>query len=610
VHAIVAHFAPARGFPPSQVIPATIVFAVLVAVVAWASVRYRKGKAPRLQAAVDRLEQRTGLPAWVPVGVVMTAASLLIAAFGFYWDVAVHIDLGRDDGPFGTPAHYPIIVGLVGIALAGVIATVIGSDRSSPTSVRLTRNWSAPVGGVLLAICGLIALGGFPLDDIWHVLFGQDVTLWGPTHIQMIGGASLATLALWVLVEEGRRTVGRRRDGIFMRNVDVLVGGAFLIGLSTLQGEFDYGVPQFRQVLHPALIMLAAGIGLLAVRIRGGRGAALKAALMFVAFRALLAVLIDPVLGRSLLHFPLYLPEALVVELAAWRFGTSRQIRLGALSGLLIGTVGLAGEWAWTHAFMPFPWTAALLPEGVIFGFVAAMAGALIGALVGRALAPPDAERQRTPRGLAALAWLGALAVIAIPLPMAAHTDWSATVALDRVSGSADDVMATIQLDPPTAADDANWFDVTDWQGGNGTWGGGVEGLVLSPLRELSPGVYRTEVPFPVGGEWKALIRLHTGDSVQAVPIFMPEDPAIPAPEVPAKPVFTRSFVQDKQLLQREATGGSPVLQTIAYAFCGLVALVWIASLAWGLRRLEASRRLRTAATGRRPTRIPERRAG
>ena len=34
------------------------------------------------------------------------------------------------------------------------------------------------------------ALVGFPLDDGWHRLFGQDVTLWGPTHLMLIGGAS------------------------------------------------------------------------------------------------------------------------------------------------------------------------------------------------------------------------------------------------------------------------------------------------------------------------------------------------------------------------------------------------------------------------------------
>jgi hypothetical protein len=38
--------------------------------------------------------------------------------------------------------------------------------------------------------------------------------------------------------------------------------GGFLIGLSTFQAEFDFGVPQFDQIFQPMLIALAAGIAL------------------------------------------------------------------------------------------------------------------------------------------------------------------------------------------------------------------------------------------------------------------------------------------------------------------------------------------------------------
>ncbi len=38
--------------------------------------------------------------------------------------------------------------------------------------------------------------------------------------------------------------------------------GGFLVALSTFQAEFDFGVPQFRAIFQPILIMLAAGIGL------------------------------------------------------------------------------------------------------------------------------------------------------------------------------------------------------------------------------------------------------------------------------------------------------------------------------------------------------------
>ena len=58
-----------------------------------------------------------------------------------------------------------------------------------PPRVRFLHGWDVPVGGLLVAGAGFYALLGFPLDDIWHRLFGQDVTLWGPTHLMLITGA-------------------------------------------------------------------------------------------------------------------------------------------------------------------------------------------------------------------------------------------------------------------------------------------------------------------------------------------------------------------------------------------------------------------------------------
>ena len=133
---------------------------------------------------------------------------------------------------------------------------------------------------MLILICGVCALSGFPLDDVWHRIFGQDVTLWGPTHILMVGGASLATLGAWVLLVEGQRI--KRRAGPPIRHADlwfrlrtISIAGAFLIGMSTLQAEFDYGVPQFQLVYQPILIAFAAGVALVTARVKLGRGGAL-----------------------------------------------------------------------------------------------------------------------------------------------------------------------------------------------------------------------------------------------------------------------------------------------------------------------------------------------
>jgi hypothetical protein len=583
--------APARGAPLSDLVTLTIVFAVAGLLLLAVSVGHRRKRIPWLGQLGDLAESVTGLPGWASLPQAVGAVSLITAAFGFYWDVSWHIDRGRDPGALANPAHWFIIVGLAGVALAGILSIVLGDERSTGSSLRFGRDWNVPVGGLLLSICGLIALAGFPLDDVWHRLFGQDVTLWGPTHIQMIGGASLATLALWVLAVEGQReakAAGQPVDPKKMLRIHIPLAGAFLIGMSTLQAEFDFGVPQFNQLFQPAMIMLAAGIALVAARIRIGRGGALGAVGFFLVFRGLLSLLIGPILGRTLLHFPVYIVEAIVIELVAVRVPARRSpLTLGLWSGLGIGTVGLAAEWGWSHVFMPLPWHASLLPLGVVWGFVGAVCGALIGALIGRALSPPAEDflvvRQRLPRGVGIALAAAVVAVLALPLTSTVHP-YSADLTMDPPLGiPGGRVHVTLRMHPANAAHGAQWFNVTAWQGARS----GKGGLVVKDLHETSPGVYQTDGTVPVFGEWKALVRLHKGRSLMALPIYLPADPAIPAKQVPPWPSVTRPFQREKAILQREAVGGDQWLQRPAYAVLGALALVWVGSLGWGLRRLE-----------------------
>jgi hypothetical protein len=94
-------------------------------------------------------------------------------------------------------------------------------------------------------------------------------------------------------------------------------------------------------------------------------------------------------------------------------------------------------------------------------------------------------------------------------------------------------------------------------------------------------------MPIPVYGNWKVTLRLARGASVLGLPIFLPNDPAIPVGEVPAQANLTRAFVRDKQNLQREQKAGVPgYLTGLAYATVLLIWLGMIAALAWGLARL------------------------
>jgi hypothetical protein len=590
---------PAGGAAIGDVILATGGAMLLTNVLFAIGFAHRAGRIQFLERAALWSERRLGLPAWAALPGVISSAALFTALLGMYWDISLHIDQGRDPGPLANPAHYLILAGLFGTFVAGFLAIVLPRERPGRSAVRITSSWYAPVGGVLLTACAAFSLLGFPLDDAWHRLFGQDVTLWGPTHLMLIGGAAMTLIGRSVLLVEGARAMrdsGGQSTGapFLMRFQRASMVGAFLIGLSTFQAEFDFGVPQFRFLFEPALIMLAAGIALVAARIWAGRGGALLAAGIFITIRGLIAVIVGPVFGEVTPHLPLYLAEAGIVELVGVNAGLVRRpLAFGLISGGLIGSIGLAAEWGWSQLWMPLPWPGSLLPEAVIAGLLAAIAGSAIGALIGAALA---SDRVARPRG-AGVALVASMAAVVGIIGYGLHTSpgpaQNAHVTLTELTSAPQKtVSARIEINPRSAADDANWVTVTAWQDGK---------LVIDRLKLVERGVYRTTKPIPVGGDWKSLLRLHRGDSLDAVPIYLPNDPAIPAAEVPASASFTRPFVSDKKVLQREAKTSSKVLVTSAHLGVLAIASMLLALLAWGLRRLALDGKAGWRKTPRQP---------
>ncbi|MEA2445332.1 MAG: hypothetical protein QOJ12_2624 [Thermoleophilales bacterium] len=576
---------PAGGGETSQVIFGTIgagiVTALFIAIIAG----HRTGRLPQVQRLADFSSRTSGLPGWAALPLAVGGGSLMIAVLGMYWDISIHIDKGRDPGPFANAAHYLILIGLFGITFAGMLAMALPKEKPTPTAVRLPNGWQVPLGGLLMFVCAGFALSAFPMDDLWHRIFGQDVTLWGPTHLVLFGAAALSTIGTWILLVEGQQAA--KRDGLpakprFLKAQQVMMGGAFLIALSTFQGEFDFAVPQFRLDWHPILLAMAAGIGLVAARVAIGRGGALGAALFFIVVRGLLSLWVGPLTGHTTLHFPLYLAEALVVEAVAARVPRERAITLGALSGVGIGTIGLAAEWGWSHVWYVLPWTSSMLPEAAIAAFVVAVASGIVGGFIGRALASPRVAPVERPRWVVPAAAAAAVAVFVWAAPISAGDAVRVTATLTDIKPPPNrEVAMTVKLDPPNAADGARWFTATSWQGGKS---------VVDRLERVAPGVYKTTKPIPVYGQWKTTLRLQKGTAVQGAAVYFPEDTAIPAPAVAAPASFTREFTVDKKLLQREQKKGvSSALTLGAYVTVLMIALGLIASLAVGLRRLDAT---------------------
>ncbi len=357
----------------------------------------------------------------------------------------------------------------------------------------------------------------------------------------------------------------------------VIVAGAALTGLSALQGEFDFGVPQFQLLYQPVMILLAAGVGLTAARIVLGRGGAVRAAVGFIAIRGIVALFVGG-FGHVVPHFPLYLAPAIAVELVAWRLGTERVGRFAVASGLGIATLGLAGEWGWSHVWMAHPWTPSLLPAALWVGGLAALGGSVLGAALGQVASGRASDAVPRPLPRRALAAGGtavalAAATIAVALALAlpikrAPSDVQAQMRL--LPAGATTAVVEIRLDPPDAAKDARWFEAMAWQFG---------GLIVEPMREVAPGVFRSSRPMPIAGSAKTLVRFHRGAEMGAVPVHFPADPEIGASAIPAVD-RTTTFERDSKLLMREAHGGSPTTARIVFAVLAAIVAVWMSVLA------------------------------
>jgi hypothetical protein len=215
----------------------------------------------------------------------------LLAAWGVQWDIQWHVQIGRDS--FWIPPHVMTYSGVALVALAsfGVLARDTLRHRLAGRAPAGTQRVFGLTGtrGFLLAACGIaLTVLAAPIDDLWHRLFGIDVTLWSPPHMLGLLGVTINTLACALIAREAYPAKSWPR----------YVGA--VIALTSFYGSLSIG-------LRPA-----------------SRLAYLYGGLWFYAF---------PILGA------LFLPLAL---LAAVRLTDRRSTPIVvAIVGLAVGTIGV-----------------------------------------------------------------------------------------------------------------------------------------------------------------------------------------------------------------------------------------------------------------------------
>jgi hypothetical protein len=318
------------------------------------------------------------------------------------------------------------------------------------------------------------------------------------------------------------------------------------------------------------------------------------------------ALVVGPILGAPINWFALYLGPAIVVALIALTPLFKRAIIFGAVSGLGVATVGLWLESLWVDAVYHYPWPTSMWPEAlamaipvaVLTGACGAMFGLVLtslGALPSQAVGPPARRAGgRLPSraisiGLVVLTVLAIGSATANGLRYHVPQNVTATITLADVPAQGPGqrmVNADVRVNPlDFVSDNANWVSILGWQGRLEN----QRGEVVTNLEKLGPGHYRTE-PVPVWGTWKTLLRLHDGETLAAVPIYLAGDPGIGAKDVPAEASMTRPFVAEITILQRERNPETPaLLWTVGCLVVLVCTLVLIGGLSWGAGRINRS---------------------
>lgn len=124
----------------------------------------------------------------------------LLHFFGGNWDVQWHVEIGRDS--FFIPPHQMALLGFI----LAVVVTVVGiayEDALARAGAPLrdvvrVAGLTAPVAywGAMAGFCGVGASA--LLDELFHRLFGIDITLWSLPHLLIMGFMFVVDVSLMI----------------------------------------------------------------------------------------------------------------------------------------------------------------------------------------------------------------------------------------------------------------------------------------------------------------------------------------------------------------------------------------------------------------------------
>ena len=441
---------------------------------------------------------------------------LAAGAFGVFWDIPLHIDDGRDEGPLANPSHYLILACLY--ALLRRRRALARPARARAARRRRGRcgcpaGSPSPVGGVLLLLLRRVRADRLPARRrvAPHVRPGRDAV--GPDapgddqRRDPLGARD---------GRAGPRGAARRRRAALRRAAGA---GELRRRGCCCRPRCSSPSPSGRPSSTGACRSSAwsgsrccsrcgRGLALVVGRLWLGRGGALATVALYLVLRGVTRPARRRRSGRPRPRCRSSSAEALLVELAP---GAAGRALAGALRrrspGGSAARVGFAAEYAWSQVVMPLPWTPALLAEGIPTALLAGLAGGALGALLGGGLRgelPPRPSRRSVapaPRGRARRARRQRAVDRAAGRPARRRH------ARARGGGEPSSSRAFERRASPR---DAEWLQVTAWQGGGRVVA--ADGAARRRALALRPPRSRWTAA------WKTSLRLHDGRTLASAP--------------------------------------------------------------------------------------------
>ena len=324
------------------------------------------------------------------------AALGLVAIFaalgGIYWDVTWHATIGRDS--FWIPPHLFVYAGVNVLLLSGLGGIVLVWRRVGGLRAALADGVGA--GFAVAALGPIVQIAAAPLDDLWHVRYGLDVTIWSPPHLMGIAGGMVGIYGLLAALGALGFPPWARNAGPVWRRVSApevvalgLFGAALSLSMFAL-GELDFHLEGRDALFYPLLAGTLAAVPLMgAARYFGRPGAATTVALAYVLFRSSMLLVVWGMGSVEHLTPPvMVLAPALAIDLVLWRAGRNYGGARVFGAALLVGPALLAGEWG-LRALLGFGgWEPLEVLASMAVVAVAVAAGALAGDRLGSLLRP------------------------------------------------------------------------------------------------------------------------------------------------------------------------------------------------------------------------------